>query len=247
MIETLTAFPPCPVCASGNTALRARFASEKFDVSLYYCLDCESFASPDATPWKSGPAVDWHNSVEARNRGFARELFDAVGIDRPVLLDIGCGTGTLIGVAAERGGGGIGFDTDASAVEAGRAKGLDLHCRLWTPAEDTPAPTLITCIMVLEHLHQPRPLMRDMAAAARRHGCPVFVSVPWFERAWWPYLQRSPSAEGFHPLRDPHIHVTHFSARGFRAAMESFGATEFRWIGGGWSGFLVGFGGPEGA
>ena len=237
MTVPLESFPRCAICGSPNTALRNRYKHGDTKVDLFYCLDCESLCSPTAKPW----TVEWHHKVAERNRGFARKLFAELAIDKPFLLDIGCGTGTLISVATELGGGGVGFDTDASAVEAGKAEGYDLRCQLWDSTVETPVPSLITCIMVLEHLHQPIPLMKEMAIAAKKYGCPIFISVPWFNRNWWPHLSKKPVDGQFHPLRGPRIHVTHFSFKGFEKIMKRLGAQELQHVKAGWEGFLVRF------
>jgi SAM-dependent methyltransferase len=231
--------PPCPVCTSRLTAWRGQYRQGEITVDLFYCLDCESFASPSATPLMRSTALGWHLSVEDRNLGFADALFASLGIAAPVLLDIGCGTGTLVKKARMLGGGGTGFDIDAISVEYGRSIGLDLRSELWTPDTPVERPTLITCIMVLEHIHQPRALLRDLVAASRKYDAPLFVSVPWFERSWWRYLTLPDTGEGFHPLRFPADHVTHFSKAGFEKVAREFGANDLHFITSHWSGFVV--------
>ncbi len=180
--------PICPVCNSRITALRGQYFHKNIPVDLFYCLDCESFSSPMSKPLARGSALSWHLSVEARNLGYADQLFASLGIAAPIVLDIGCGSGTLIKKAQMLGGGGTGFDVDKESVDHGRSLGLDLRAELWSLEVNVPRPSLITCIMVLEHLHQPRTLLHELVQSAKWYKAPLFVSVPWFERYWWHYL-----------------------------------------------------------
>ena len=233
--------PPeaCPICASGNVRSIGQFYHHKELVDLYFCFDCEGVTSPFAKPRGVGTQVDWHLKVQDRNRGWAASLLDGIGIERPRVLDIGCGIGTLLECARERGGGGTGFELNAACVEYGRKSGLDLRCEYWTLDTQVPPPTLITCIMVLEHIHQPRPLLRALVEAGQKYGAPVFISVPWFTKHHWSHVSAPVDEDPQHMFRVPADHVTHFSMAGFERVARSFGATEVRLIKVGWYGMLV--------
>jgi hypothetical protein len=93
--------------------------------------------------------------------------------------------------------------------------------------------------MVLEHIHYPRDLLRDLVLASKKYDAPLFISVPWFNEEWWRYLDVPAVAGVWHPLSHPAIHVSHFSNFGFESVVRSFGATELFPIGGSWRGFVV--------
>lgn len=229
----------CAICDSARTRLNGQYLQGKEVVDLFYCLDCESFSSPFAKPRPVSTSIAWHLSVRSRNQGFARELFDNLGISKPKLLDIGCDIGTLIETATEMGGGGCGFELNPACVEHGRSRGLDLRCEFWSVDTPVEPPTLITCIMVLEHIHQPRPLLHDLIRAGQRWHAPVFVSVPWFDRRWWSYLNTPVTAGTFHPLAEPGVHVSHFSSRTFERVAQEMGAGPMRLVRGAWTGFVI--------
>lgn len=240
---TLPPFPPCVLCASENTAFRGRYAhrgDQNDMVDLFYCLDCQSFASPRATPTTGEEALNWHLSVEERNTGYGKALFKKLEISKPKILDVGCGIGTLINVAKSMGGDGVGFDTDKSATDYGQTQGLDVRCEMWDLSTPVPAPNLITCIMVLEHIHWPRPLLHDLVQAAAKYDAKLFISVPWFNKNWWHYLSEPLEQGKFHALEAPRNHVTHMSHQGFERTIQSFGAKKFERINSlGWEGYLI--------
>jgi SAM-dependent methyltransferase len=229
----------CPVCAGPYMA----HVRKIFDTDLFACLECLSFCSPFAKPHPPAKNYDWHLKVADRNAGWARELFKH--LDPTYVLEVGSGIGTTIRVAKEQGGDGVGFDLNAPACEYGRDVGLlDLRAEMWS--RQTPLkrpPTSILCIMVLEHIHQPRPLLEELVRAGAEHSCPVFVSVPWFNKNWWPHLLTDPqpgAPVSDHPLAQPTAHVTHFSRLGFELACKSFGAKATEALNaGGWRGFVV--------
>lgn len=178
--------------------------------------------------------------MRERNLGYAEELFDALHLSEPpVVLDVGCGIGTLVEAAHRRGGGGIGYDTDAASALMGQSVGLDTRAGPWTPDEQTPGVNLITCVMVLEHLHQPRSLLGELIEGARRLGSPLFVSVPFFDASWRRYLDEPVVPGEFHPFAVPRAHVSHFSRRGFEMAALELGARSLEPVNDGWPGYLI--------
>jgi len=229
----------CPICDSDRTRLNGQYLQGQEIVDLFFCTACESFSSPHAKPRPISTNIDWHLRVRERNQGFARELFTNLAVRTPRVLDIGCGIGTVIETATGLGGGGTGFELNPACVAHGRSRGLDLRCAYWDLDTPVEPPTLITCIMVLEHIHQPRPLLHDLIQAGQRHHAPVFISVPWFDRRWWPYLNTPVTDGAFHPLAEPGVHVSHFSSRSFERVAAALGAGPMRLIRGAWTGFVI--------
>lgn len=233
----------CPVCKSRHIALAKRIDSERGGATdVYYCMECESFCSPFAAEHLNGPTLNHHLRVRERNVGYTQTLFEKLAETcRPRrVLDVGCGIGTLLHAAREAHGiDGVGFDLDEAACAYGRENfQLDLRGQAWTPEADVPPIELITCIMVLEHIKWPRPVINDLLKGARKYGCPVFVSVPWFNRAWWKFLTQP--VEPGSPLYEPWVHVTHFSEQGFVKVCRQLGATSVVRLGGiAWPGYLM--------
>lgn len=205
--------PACPVCLSPHTLLARTLidVATREKVELYFCISCRSECSPNATPVPPHSALEWHLSVSERNIEYSLELFKALEIQSPFVLDVGCGSGTLLDAARSIGGGGIGFDIDTHSVAYVRSKGLDLRAETWTHCTpiQSEAFNLITCIMTLEHIHHPRPLLAELIRAGQHLQCPVFVSVPFLTRDWWRYLHEDLPNES-HPFTMPRVHVTHF-------------------------------------
>lgn len=236
--------PPahCPICDGVNVRSIGQFYDGfggKELVDLYFCFDCEGATFPYAKPRLVSNNTNWHLKVRDRNRGFANDLLDAIGIPEPIILDIGCGIGTVIEVAHERGGGGTGFELNAACVTHGKDNGFDLRRELWTLDTVVPPPTLITCIMVLEHIHQPRALLGDLIRASKKFDAPVFISVPWFGHHNWSHVETPIDELPNHMFNQPTDHVTFFAMNGFKKVAQSFGATEYPMIRAGWTGFLV--------
>ncbi len=234
----------CPICASPFMSW-VKTLPKKIGgtVELFYCMECESFSSPFSVPANNPPSdVEWHKSVLKRNLKWSHNLLQQLiekGMEGPI-VDIGCGIGSLLLAADKAGISGVGFDLDTVACEYGRNEfGLNLRGELWHE-EDSPDFGLITIISVLEHIHQPRELIRDMIYAARARNAKIFISVPFFNRDWWKLLHTDNFTPG-HPFEVPHAHVTHFSHRGLDTVCRQFGAKDLQLIQvkGGWLGFLV--------
>jgi SAM-dependent methyltransferase len=207
-------------------------------------MQCESFQSPTAEPLANGGGVlNWHKKVFNRNLQWSKELLDYLlnnnQIKPKYVLDIGCGIGTLLFACKNYNIKGIGFDTDAIAVEYGRNQfDLDLKDELWEHSKTLGKKIdLITCISLLEHIHFPRNPIEEIVASLKAHNATAFISVPLFNRGKWSYLKNHNAIPGKTP---PNMHVTHFSDKGLVSAFQHYGAKNFEKIAvGGWVGFLI--------
>jgi len=221
----------CPVCRSPYLSLfDVQQTPRGADVDVFFCMECESLSSPFSKPNPVQSSLDWHRSVYERNSRFSNAFLDIVvqKFGRPRgILDIGSGIGTLLKAAAERSISGVGYDLDTVSCQYGRAEfGLDLRGEEWSHGSGVGDVELIACIMVLEHIHYPRALMNGLMKEAIAKRCPIFVSVPFVEKTWWPHLLSDNRSEG-HPFHYPHVHVTHFSRKGMKAAFTQMGARHF--------------------
>jgi 2-polyprenyl-3-methyl-5-hydroxy-6-metoxy-1,4-benzoquinol methylase len=242
---------PCPICSSPFTAYVRHVLTRrtKRQIPLYACLDCLSFTNPSGyaeTPEVLASDLRWHISVADRNKSAARRLFDKLaeeGVKPRSVVDIGCGIGSLLTVARDRGMRVVGYDTNLQTTDWGRENyKINLVGGYWTGDTDAGPVDLYLCISVCEHLMQPRTLIKDLCIAAARNKASLFISVPFVDRSLWDFiLDPNPYAKGT-PFFDNDVHITHFSSKGLEKAMRDFGARNFTIVRGGlWNGGLVRF------
>lgn len=203
---------------------------------------CDSGYREDAAQLKRD--LDWGVSVCERNRQGAHELLRSLaveGADCSSVLEIGCGVGAFLSAASERGLSAVGYDVNKEAIDYGRkAFGLDLRAENWSPEKTPPGVTLIVSISTIEHMRQPREHVFALAAAARRAGASLFVSVPTVDRAQWHRLFKADPLEPGTWLFDNDVHVTHFSPAGLEGLVREAGAGAQSWIRTSlWSGILA--------
>lgn len=257
MIETHTSFAidvtqlrACPVCDCSVTTFVRDVPTRRTKrmIALYACLDCRSFFNPSDYSESADQLerdVAWGVSVTERNIAAARKLFDhfaqTYGVQPRQIVEIGCGTGALLQAAEKQGISAIGFDVNERAIAHARSEGLDARAEQWTAATALPKVDLFLSMSVVEHLDQPRPLIREMCMAAKAHSAHVFISAPLLDRDKWHFvLDPDPWKQGT-PFFDNDVHVTHFSRDGLRRSMEDFGITNLRFVDQGlWHGWLGG-------
>lgn len=236
----------CPVCGSPfMTWVKELPMKIGGSVELYYCMECESFCSPFSAPMDNPPTqLNWHKSVLDRNFDWSVCLLDIFRLKgcRGNIVDIGCGIGSFLLAAKKDGwkGKGVGYDLDHDACQYGREEfGLDLRCEQWD-ADTSPEFGLLTCISVLEHIHQPRPLINQILSSAKAQDAKVYLSVPFFNRDWWKMIKTDSTSSG-HPFEYPHAHVTHFSYKGIEAICDQLNVKSAERIRGsaGWIGYLI--------
>lgn len=231
----------CPICTSPYlTFVKSLPRKVGGYVDLFYCMECESACSPNSPEGKPGDDTAWHLSVHDRNIGWGRELFSTIGGRGPV-VDVGCGIGSLLCAAREMGLSGVGFDTNPYAAPKGRDLfQLDLRSEFWS-RDTTPDAGIFTCIMVLEHIHQPRALLKDLVQATVERDAVLFVSVPFFDRGEWRHLRTDNLETPGHFFGVPHAHVSHFSSKAMERLLTEFGARSFERhvVARSWPGYLV--------
>ncbi|MBN1917788.1 MAG: methyltransferase domain-containing protein [Verrucomicrobia bacterium] len=97
------------------------------------------------------------------------------------VLDVGCGNGSLALPVASLGYPVVGVDVDAGSIEHAREVNGFPNARFETVASDSfdlGAPfDVVICSEVLEHLHQPLPLIRTIARAMKDDGLAI-ITVP---------------------------------------------------------------------
>ncbi len=94
------------------------------------------------------------------------------------LLDVGFGNGGYLKIASEMGWNAEGIDFDPKAVEVARARGLNVSCgsaaELSGPSETY---DVITLSHVIEHVHDPIALLRDLYRLLKPGGC-LWLDTP---------------------------------------------------------------------
>lgn len=105
-------------------------------------------------------------------------LRQLVQLPKGLLVDVGCGNGDKLHLAAQLGWRTCGIELDAAAADAARVRGLDV--RQGGYDELARLPELADCLIcshVLEHVHEPLALLRLLRAAIRPGGL-LLLSTP---------------------------------------------------------------------
>lgn len=215
------------------------------EIPLYFCQECYSFFNPSGYKEDEKQLekdLAWNIGVIARNEEYARSLFSRLTSSHPEIrrvVEVGCGIGTALHIAEkEFGMKCCGFDVNSAAVTWGIGNfGLKLSDEFWNAKREIEA-DLITCISCLEHVEEPRGLLKEIAKRCVAKNSAAFISVPFLEVHHWKYLDDpSPERSGT-PFFDNDVHVTHFSVLGLVKAMRDFGLKRFEIINSGWMGIL---------
>lgn len=247
----------CVVCNSGLTAYVRDVPTINLSkmLPLYYCLECESFTNPSGfTPSKTADETElkFHIKIEERNTKRSTALLEVIRqqfADVKNIVEIGCGTGIMIRVAKEMGLNAVGYDINEAAIEYGKKNfGADLRAELWDPKKQSEKVDLIFCIMVLEHIENPRPLFFQMAEAAKKHKAKLFISVPFLNRDRWKFILNPDPKVPNTPFFNNEVHVTHFSRKGMEMLAKEAGSTKTTAVSSmvskderGWGGFIFDF------
>lgn len=175
---------PCP-CGTAATDVRTLYDGRE----LLQCRLCGLLAQAEMPPdeevnryyreqyWEGYCA---EQITPARDNVF-RHAWSWVTRLRPepgVLVDVGCGSGTLLALCREQGWKGIGFDPSAQAVAYARARGLEVFRQGW-PACSLPdgSADVVTFINVLDHLRDPFGALQEAWRILRPGGL-LYIRVP---------------------------------------------------------------------
>ena len=183
----------CPAC--GQT--QSRFLFYSFDAYPYVdCLRCATWYVPlvvddrlferyyqicpeayDVVERLAGQRLDDDKTQTDRARfaTYLAELEPLVPNERWSLLDVGCGVGHSLAVAAEKGWRACGIESSPTLVAAGRSRGFDIY----EPggALDGQAFGLIAIWETLEHLNDPFEVLSGVVPLLHDEGL-VAITVP---------------------------------------------------------------------
>lgn len=239
----------CPVCGKRYMTYltRKKTIRTKRDLPLYACLWCQSFSNPSGYVEDEAQlrkALEWHKNVAERNETASHNLFkvlQAKDVKFSRILEIGSGTGTLLKVAKEYGATGIGYEVNPlTQPYAKDVNDVDVRAELWNKSTPTGPFDLLVCIMVLEHIDTPRPLIKDMVEACLDNNAALFISVPFVDRNRWHFLHDPDPRSKNSPFFDQDVHVTHYSRIGMEIVLKEFGMTSIDWVNQGlWHGILA--------
>ncbi len=239
---------PCPVCGKDAQVwirpLRGKRSGRGWPA--WFCRSCfslsvESGYREDQAALEAD--LEWNRGMIERNRVLSRGLLSSILALRPGItsvLEIGSGVGTFLGIARDEFGLSVqGYDINAEAVRWGNdALGLSMSAEEWSAASGSDA-DLVVSLSCLEHVSNPRPLLREMASFARSRGAGVYLSVPFFLPKDWDYLEDGREDDEASPFFDNDVHVTLFSKIGLTDAMAELGLPVVTPVScQGWSGLL---------
>ena len=173
---------PCPAC---NSESARRFAAAG-TFEIVACSACRTLFTAQL-PASQADAHDYSTYYHAGNLAIPafieRRLEEIVAeFDRyrrdGTWLDIGCGAGALMQAAARRGWTPIGTEVAASAAEAVRAEGFEVHVGFVEEMGlDAGRLDVVSMVEVIEHVEDPAALLMEAARLVRPGGA-VYVTTP---------------------------------------------------------------------
>ena len=213
---------------------------------LYHCNSCKSFSNPSGyieDEERLKMDLDWNIGVAERNVAWAKDLVKKILARRPGIknvLEIGCGIGTALKVAADEFGlDTVGYDTNEQAIIWGQQNySLNLYSELWRSGMSG-ASDLTLCLSVLEHIEQPIPLIHELCKHTKTSGGLLFISVPFVDANKWHFIDDPDPYRKGTPFFDNDVHITHFSSMSLLNILTSQGLSCRPFRSCGWGGFLA--------
>ena len=215
----------CHCCGSRETVYVQHYVLRRSlaVAAMYMCRQCESMSIDHEAVRRHYPhsnsrdAIEFHKRIRSRNEAWSATLLDEIAarsgraLAGRTVIDIGCGIGTLLGVAAGRGAHAVGYEVDPLALAEARLDArLEIHDELFDRNSSATRGSLVCCIAVLEHLYRPIELLGEIAAHALSTRSDAFVFVPTLPAQWHPFLEASVHAKG-NPFFDNEEHISHFT------------------------------------
>lgn len=151
--------------ASWKQRLRNEYWSQRFQTSIFPRMGLPAWAG-----WVTAGLGPWIAEPFGLQQWAQRP--------KGLLLDVGCGNGDKLKLAAQMGWQVRGIELDASAVQAAQAQGLQVeqggyellaHYQGWADC--------VVCSHVLEHVHQPLHMLELLLGSLKPQGV-LLLSVP---------------------------------------------------------------------
>lgn len=211
----------CPACGGSSASATTETHRDRHsgvDYALHACACGAVFAWPCLPP-----SAGWYAAAVPLEASRAPEddpryrLFFSDLTPEPGLLDLGCGDGGFLALARERGFSPCaGLDHDERRAALAREKGLDARTGDWAAfLRGLPEGSLKTATLfdVLEHLHDPRGLLKELRRALAPGGR-LALTVPNAAR---------PLPFGREDFDLPPHHLTRWTPAALRAFLEREG------------------------
>ena len=157
-----------------------------------------------------------------------RDLARRIPAERRTLLDLGAHVGRLIGLAAEEGWRAEGIELNPrTSAYAARATGLPVHrADLRDLQAEGRRYAAVTLVDVLEHIPEPVGALRAVRGVLEPGGW-IAVKVPHGPNQLLKETIRGRVFRGYRPtVADNLVHVSHFTPRALRMALEQAGFAE---------------------
>jgi SAM-dependent methyltransferase len=208
---------PCPACLQLDS--RSVGAADGFEMAL--CRRCRTlFTAQLPTAMESLDYDAYYHAVNLKVPDFILERLGEVVASFEEYrqlgrwLDVGCGAGTLLQAARNRGWAVVGTEVSVGAAAAVRAEGFDVRVGALDTLDLPEAGfDVVSLIEVIEHVPDPRQLLSDAARLLRPHGA-LYLRTPHGRGLSARVLGTSWSVVA------PPEHLQLFSLRGVRIALE---------------------------
>lgn len=143
--------------------------------------------------------------------------FPQSGNRRPRLLELGCSDGDYLLKLAGLGWETTGIEPAEAPASRARQRGLDVTCGVLEPgAYDESSFDVVCAWHVIEHLHQPRDVVAEVARILKPGG-ELLLSLPnfgcWEQRFFGEYWYAN----------EPPIHLQHFTSKSLRSLLAAQG------------------------
>lgn len=236
----------CPVCTKKSSLFLRYLHGQRTGkrIRLFYCLYCRSLFNPSGYKEDEKQLIldkNWHiNNFQKATRQASLLLPKIKSIlpNSKTLLDIGAGIGAIVLQAKKIGLKSEGIEPNYFAVEyAKNTFSVDLICDYFKNGLFKKKFDIITCTHVLEHIENPRYIIKAALKILDRPGL-LFISVPFRRRHIKSlYYVLFPDKKGT-PFHNNDVHIIHFSRRcfniwrrDFRADFCEYTPSRYGWVG----------------
>jgi 2-polyprenyl-3-methyl-5-hydroxy-6-metoxy-1,4-benzoquinol methylase len=226
--------PHCPICATGST----RFLFERNSIRIYTCIRCKlqfQFPQPSdeqlaaiysSSYFLGSKHAGLLENERALKRATARLYLNQLATQVPAgsrLLEIGCGHGGFLLEAQARGFQVQGLEYSSHAAREANAQLGASAVRVGSPEVECFLPAAYDAIAafdVIEHLRKPIRALERLHSALRAGGVIAIVTPSldsWSRRLFGRYWMEYKSE-----------HLTYFSRKSLRLALEDVGFTDLQ-------------------